>query len=244
MDNGIYIVMSRQTALFRDMAATSNNLANANTTGYQAERLSFEQYLQKDNNLGSHNKMAFANDARSFRDTREGNLRHTGNPLDVAVSGDGYFMIETPNGVRYSRAGAFSLDGEGRLINADGYSVLDNAQQPIEFPPEANEIVIGKAGNISVNGEDFGTIGVARVQNPQTLVQQSGGLYKTDGEVEILGEDDITMAQGMLENSNVQPVVELTHMIEVSRAVGSIAKYMEAMYELQRKTVSTYTQQA
>lgn len=244
MDNGVYIALSKQLALFRDMAVTTNNLANANTTGYQTEKLVFEGLLKKDNNLGDRNDMAFANDVSSFRNMQDGARHYTGNQLDAAIEGAGYFMVQTPLGVRYTRAGNFSLDSEGTLITPQGYRVLDTSQQPIEFPPEAQDIVIGLAGNITVNGEDFGTIGVAQFENPQYLEQSIGGLYKSDIEPTIGDEDSVRMTQGTLENANVQPILEMTHMIEVSRKVGSVAKYIEVIYDLQRKTSNTWTQQA
>lgn len=244
MDNGIYIALSRQVALFRDMAVTTNNIANANTTGFQAEKVIFSQYLKKDNNQGSINNMAFANDVASYRYTKDGSQRATGNDLDVSISGAGYFAVQTPLGTRYTRAGNFQLNAEGTLVTPEGYAVLDNSNQPITFPPDAQEIQIGKAGNINVNGQDFGSIGVALFANPQLLVQTSSGLYKSEIEPQFGDTENIHVTQGMLENANVEPVIELTHMIEVSRAVSSTAKYIEIMYDLQRKTASAWTQQA
>jgi len=244
MDNGVYIALSRQLALFRDMAATTNNIANTNTTGFQAEKMIFSEYLSRDNNLGDRNKMSFANDVSTYRYVQDGSRRKTGNALDVAIEGSGYFMVETPLGQRYTRAGNFSLDGNGVLITAEGYPVLDDSGQRIEFPPETQDIGIGSAGNISVNGEDFGTIGVAQFENPQLLTQTAGGLYMSEVEPAIGNEDTVKISQGMLENANVQPVIELTHMIDVSRNVASTAKYIETIYDLQRKTTNAWTQQA
>lgn len=231
-------------ALFRDMAMTTNNIANTNTTGFQAEHTVFAQYLDKDVNSGQKNKMAFANDIASYRSVENGPKRATGNKLDVAIDGPGYFMLETPRGVRYTRNGSFTLTGEGTLVSQEGYPVLDSSNQHIEFPPGSTDIGIGSAGNITVNGEDFGAIGVAKFDNPQVLTQTAGGMYTSDVDATIASEDEVRVTQGMLENSNVQPVLELTHMIEVSRDVTSVSKYIETLYDLQRKTTTTYTQQA
>lgn len=245
MDNGIYIALSQQLALFRDMSVTTNNLANANTTGYQAEQLLFENYLNKDNNMGDRNKMSFANDISTYRNVQDGARRITGNSLDVALEGEGqYFMIETPLGRRYTRAGAFTLDGAGTLITAAGYPVLDNSGQKIEFPEEVGDISIGGAGNVAVNGEDFATIGVAIFENPQLLKQSASGIFNSEVDPAIGTEDNVKMAQGVLEDANVQPVIEMTHMIEVTRAVANTAKYIETIYDLQRKTTNAWTQQS
>ncbi len=243
MDNGIYIALSRELALFRDMAATTNNIANANTTGFQAEKIVFSELLKKDNNLGDRNNMAFANDVSSYRYVQDGSRRVTGNPLDVAIEGSGYFMVDTPLGTRYTRGGNFSLDANGTLINPEGFPVLDNTGQHIDFAPDAKDIQIGQAGNISVDGADFSTIGVAQFENPQLLTQTAGGLYKSEIEPHVADEDEVKMSQGTLENANVQPVIELTHMIDVSRNVSSTAKYIETIYDLQRKTTNAWTQQ-
>lgn len=245
MDNGIYIALSRQLALFRDMAVTTNNISNANTNGFQAEKIIFSALLKKDNNLGDRNNMSFANDVASYRYVQEGARHVTGNALDVALQGNNsYFMVETPLGKRYTRSGAFSMDAEGTLITAHGHPVLDTSGQHIEFPADTQEIVIGSAGNIQVNGEDFGSIGVALFENPQLLTQTAGGLYSSEIDPAIGNEDNVRMTQGTLENSNVQPVIELTHMIDVSRDVASTAKYIETLYDLQRKTTNAWTQQA
>ncbi|MDX2073623.1 MAG: flagellar hook-basal body complex protein [Alphaproteobacteria bacterium] len=244
MDNGIYIALSRQLALFRDMAETTNNISNANTTGFQAEKMIFSAYLDQDNNSGDRNKMAFANDVSSYRYVQEGAKRVTGNPLDVALQGNNsYFIVQTPLGNRYTRAGNFSLDGEGKLVTPEGYPVLDTSGQALEFPPDTQEVIIGSAGNIKINGEDFGSIGVAQFENPQLLTQTFGGLYQSEVEPTIGNEETVRMSQGALEGANVQPITELTHMIDVSRSVGSTAKYIETIYDLQRKTTNTWTQQ-
>jgi flagellar basal-body rod protein FlgF len=244
MDNGIYIALARQTALFRDMAVTTNNLSNANTTGFQAERPVFSEYLRRDVNRGDKNKMAFANDIASYRSLEDGPRRVTGNRLDVAINGPGFFMVETDRGVRYTRNGSFTLSDEGRLVTQEGYPVLDASSQYIEFPPEAEDIGVGSAGNITVNGEDFGSIGVARFENSQYLNQTVSGMFTSDIDPTIAGEEEVSMAQGMLENSNVQPIIELTRMMEISRNMGSVSKYIETLYDLQRKTTNTFTQQA
>jgi flagellar basal-body rod protein FlgF len=245
MDNGIYIALSKQLALFRQMAVTTNNMANANTPGYQEEKSIFESYLQPDNNLGNKNKMAFANDVTTYRNVQDGARRVTGNQLDVALEGVGqYFMVETPLGTRYTRAGNFTLDGNGVLITPEGYPVLDNSNQRIEFPPNANNISIGSAGNIAVNGDDFASIGVAIFENPQLMTQTASGLFKSEVDPTIGNEEDLKITQGVLEEANVSPIIEMTRMIEVSRQVASVAKYIETINDLQRKTTNTWTQQS
>lgn len=239
MDNGIYITLSRQMALFRDMDTTAGNIANANTTGFQSSHLMFDTYLA---DAGNKDKMAYANDVSTYRDTQQGAMRATGNDLDVAIQGKGYFAVETPQGERYTRSGNFQIDGTGVLVTQDGLPVMDQNNQRIIIPENAKSIVIGSIGNITVNGEELTNIGVFNFENEQALRQTGSQLYSTEETPS--AAIDAKVAQGMLENSNVQPVLELTHMIDVSRAVGGTAKYIEMMYDLQRKTGTAWTQQA
>lgn len=239
MDNGIYIALSRQMGLFRDMEMTANNLANANTGGYQAEKMMFDDYLV---NGGEGPKMAFTNDLASYKDTREGTMKVTGNPLDVAISGPGYFTVQTPLGERFTRAGNFQIDMDGTLVTSEGHPVLDEGGQPIAFEPEDNEIIIGEAGNVMVNGEQRAILGVVEFENRQMLERVGSTMYKTDAEPLPIAESRVL--HGVLEGSNVQPILELTRMINVSRSVGSTSKLIESQYELQRKASNTWAKSA
>lgn len=241
MDNSIYVMLSRQTALFRDMEVTAGNIANANTVGFGGSHLLFNSYLGKDVNQGQQNPMQFAHDISTYRNLQQGSMKQTGNQLDVAINGSGYFMVNTPLGVRYTRAGNFQVGTDGFLTTADGNQVLDNSSQPIQIPEDANVIEIGSAGNISINGEEFGNLGVAQFENEQLLQKVQGALYRS--EVEPTITDQANVQQGVLENANVQAVNELTHMMQVSRSVANTAKFIEVAYDLQRKASTTIAQQ-
>lgn len=242
MDNSIYITLSRQLALFRDMDETANNVANANTTGYSAEHLLFNSYMTKDVNQKQRNDMAFAYDISSYHSFENGAIKTTGNALDLAIQGEGFFAVESPLGTRYTRAGSFQLDAAGTLITADGKPVLDDGGQKIVFPADTREIVVGEAGNISVNGSEFAKIGLYKFENPQLLERLDAATFKS--EVPPQPATDVRVAQGALESANVKPVMELTHMLEVSRSVGNTAKFIESIYDLQRKAANAYAQQS
>lgn len=239
MDNSAYITLSRQLALFRDMENIANNLANVNTSGFNANKLLFNSYLVKDNPRDS---MAFNNDISSYRDTSIGTMRATGNPLDVAITGKGYFTVETPLGERYTRSGNFQLNEVGELVTQEGYFVLDNSGQRITFTPEDTNITIGSNGNVAANGEERGLLGIVTFENEQLMKRVGDRMFTTDQ----AASDAVNpgVAQGVLENSNVQPVQEMTHMIDVSRSVGSTAKFIEVIYDLQRTSNSKWTQQS
>jgi len=242
MDNSIYVTLSRELGLFKDMDVSANNIANTNTNGYNAEHIMFNTYLSKDINQGQRNPMDFAYNASTYRDMQNGSLRTTGNDLDVAIQGNGYFTLDTPLGQRYTRAGNFQIDGAGTLVSSDGYPVLDATGQHITFPESVTSIQIGEAGNLKVNGEDLGSINVVQFDNPQLLERLSGTMFKSD--VKPLPADNFRVAQGMLESSNVQPVTELTHMMTLTHNVADTDKFIEVIYDLERKTATAWSQQS
>ncbi len=242
MDNSIYVTLSKELALFKDLDVVANNVANTNTTGFNSEHLLFNTYMTKDINQGQRNNMAFAYNSATYRNMENGGLRTTGNDLDVGIVGDGYFILDTPLGDRYTRAGNFQIDGAGILVNSEGYPVVDATGQHITLPENVITIQIGEAGNIKVNGEDFGAIGIAQFDNPQLLERLSGTMFKS--EIQPQPGENFRIAQGMLENSNVQAVAELTHMIKLNHTVADTDKFIETMYDLERKTSNTWTQQS
>lgn len=237
MDNGIYIALSRQNALFRNMEVTANNLANATTSGYNAEKLLFENYLVKDN----RRRDAYANDVTSYRDTSSGTIKTTGNPFDLAINGPGYFLVETPFGTRYTKNGNFQIDREGTLVTAQGYPVLSNDQSRITIPNNATRVVINGIGNIDVDGASAGQIGLVEFSNEQRMDRQGNSLFSTTETA--TPATRARMAQGAIESSNVSSISELIRVQEISRSVGSTAKFIETMYDLQRKVSSVYTKQ-
>lgn len=239
MDNSIYVMLSRQTALFRKMETTANNIANMNTTGYQAEKMLFNDYLVKNS---QQRPIAFTQDTASYHLTTEGPLESTGNALDVAIRGDGFFVVQTPTGNRYSRAGNFQIDGDGVLTNAAGYPVLDEGGQRIQFNAEDSAVSIGENGSIVVNGEERGALNVVEFADTQALVQEGNTLYKTDQAP--TPSTNSRVLQGVLEKSNVEGVREVVDLTEINRAAGSTAKFIEVMYDLQRKANNVYAQQA
>lgn len=243
MDNSLYITLSKQMALFQDMDITSNNIANTNTTGYNGEHVLFSSYLTKDVNSGTRNPMSMAYDVNSYRDTTQGAIHTTGNPLDIAIQGPGYFTVETPLGNRYTKNGNLNISPEGVLVTSDGYPVLDSSSKQIELPEDTISVDIGKAGNIKVNGEDFSSIGVVSFANEKLLQRAGGNLYSSDSEPDAADETTVQVIQGSLESSNIQPVRELTHMMTVSRAVTDTAQFIAMVYDLERKASDAWAQQ-
>ncbi len=239
MDNSIYVTLSRQMTLFRDMEATANNIANVNTVGYNSEKLAFHDYLVDGMLEGKRGEdVAYARDPLSYRDTTNGPLRTTGNPLDLAINGPGYFMVETPLGQRFTKAGNFMLNAEGTLVTPQGYPVLSNDGGVINFPEDANNVTIFDDGRITQNGDEIGQVGVVEFANEQAMKRLGNNLYSSDAQP--LERQTARVVQGATEQSNVNGVNEMVRVVQLQRSVGSTAKFVEVMYDLQRKVTTTY----
>lgn len=237
MDNSIYITLSRQTGLFRDMEVTANNIANMNTTGYNAEKLMFSDYLIP----SGKQKDAYANDPLTWRDTTQGSIKTTNNTFDLAISGSGYFQIQTPLGVRYTRAGNFQINQEGTLVTTNGDAVLGADGGEIAVPDNAKQIIINAAGQVSADGEDIGQVGVMQFADEQAMKRYGNSLFSSDETPQ--PSETARVIQGAIETSNVSPVSEMVRVMQLSRNTASTAKFVEVMYDLQRKTSQTYAKQ-
>jgi flagellar basal-body rod protein FlgF len=225
-------------AMFRHMDVTANNLANSATTGFQAERAMFTDYITE----SGKEDVAFTQDIATYHDLRQGSLQSTGNDFDVAIVGDGYFAIATPAGERYTRAGNFATNREGTLVTVDGYPVLDDGGQPIQFEELDRDPVIGENGLITVNGgEERAILGIFEFNNRQELRHVEGTMYEASAPGDIAVASRVV--HGALETSNVRAVNELVQLTELSRSTSNTAKYIETMYDLQRKASNTWTKQ-
>jgi len=209
------------------MAVVANNIANMNTTGFKGEKMMFIEHLVKTrtNDGIGREQIAFVRDVATARDASEGPISTTGNPLDVAIRGDGYLVIESGDGPRYTRNGHLRLDETGQLVTQSGDPVLSAGDQPFFFAPEDTDITISRDGNISTNNGELGKLKVVKFENDQNLRQVAGGMFATAKEPEEVERPEIM--QGMLEGSNVLPIIEMTRMIEVSRAYAASGSFIE-----------------
>jgi flagellar basal-body rod protein FlgF len=236
MENALLIGLSRQMAMSRDMATIANNLANMNTTAYKSEAMLFEQFLMPDASEQSPDKrITFVQDVGQHRDLRDGSLQTTGNPFDIAITGEGFFRVETDQGMRYTRNGNFNLDAEGRLVTSAGDLVLDDAGTPIAFADDETGITIARDGTISTDEGLRGRIAIVTFENSRAMKKAGDSLYETD-QPEIAAEN-IRLVQGALEGSNVQPIVEMTNMIDVMRSYASAQKLIEQADQMRRQAI-------
>jgi len=238
MENTTYIALSRQMVLRREMDIIAHNLANAETPAFKGDDMLFVEYLSRPERRNP--PMSFVQDFAVIRNTTEGPMATTGNDLDFALHGAGYFVVDTPEGERYTRVGRFQLDADGRLVTAQGHPVLDTAGAPIFIPfdeGEVDEIAVARDGTVSVDGVPLARIAVVRFENEQAMERLAGGLYGTDQPP--LPAFDTEIVQGMVEESNVQPILELTRMIAVTRNYQATQNLVDTEHERQRRGIST-----
>ena len=230
------IGLATQRVLQRRMEITANNLANVSTNGFKADSLITEEVTPAPaRSEDTPNDVRYVEDLSVARDMRPGEIRSTGEPFDVAVDGDGFFSVLGPGGPLYTRNGAFTLSGDGGLVNADGYPVLDAGGSPIVFDARGERPLIGRDGAISVNGTEVGRIGVTSFDHPGALQKVDGSLWDAAGQStkEFTGR----VVQGALEGSNVSPVIELTRLIEISRAYENAARIVQGADTLRKSTL-------
>lgn len=240
MENTSYIALSRQNALWRQLDVIAGNMANANTPAYKGEQMMFREYLMDTRSVdrAKGTKLSFVQDVGLLRNTTEGAFTKTDNPLDLALHGDGYFQVETEAGMRYTRNGHFRLDEGGMLVNSQGLAVMDNADNPIILAPNEAKITITPDGSVSTENGIVGKIKVVRFANEQEMRKIGDSLYETTQDPEVI--DRPAMVQGMMEESNVQPVVEITKMTEVLRQYQALQNIIEKEHERQMKAMQVF----
>jgi flagellar basal-body rod protein FlgF len=212
MDAALYTTLTRQSGLMREMQSVANNIANASTTGFRREGVIFSEYVAK---MGDGPSLSMANAHARWVDLAQGGHSQTGGAFDLAIQGPGFFQVQTPDGPRLTRAGAFTPSAEGNLVNPDGHALLDQGGAPVTVPPDAGPVQIAQDGTISAGGTAIGQLGLWEPVDPLTLRHEAGVLFSAGDLAPLEGG---VMLQGFLEDSNVNPVFEIARMIEVQRA--------------------------
>lgn len=286
MDKGIYTALSGGLAKSREVELIANNLANATTPGFKRDTGTFNEYLtelrRNDTADGVNREINAITDPDArvtgdksfvemdavYTDFRQGQLTRTGRSLDMGIEGNGFFEVLTPGGLRYTRAGNFSIDPEGRLVTVNGYPVLSKAAQgqaagasiqTIGVPPAPGQPVptrdprpedriirlqqapveITEEGIIRQNGGEVARLQVEEFQEPQWL-EKVGHTYYRNVNPRNLKNGDVTskVHQGFIEGSNVNPVSEMTRLIEATRSYESHLQAIKTYQDIDSKTVN------
>lgn len=237
IENAQLISLSRQIALQRQMDVVANNMANINTTGFKAEQLLFEEYVMpvaRDRDFPRLDQpLSYVQDWATVHDLTSGAMQPTGNELDVALNGEGFFAVQTPGGERWTRSGSFQISATGTLVDLNGNAVLGEGGS-IQFGPEETGILIAGDGSVSSSAGPKGRLRLVEFASPQDLLREGGNLFS--GGTPVAATDTRAM-QGYVERSNVSGVSEMAEMIRVTRAYESTASMTQRQDELRRSAI-------
>lgn len=237
MDNASLITLSYQLAAFRSMDVIANNIANISTPGFKRDSAKFEQFVQQvkpSDDRSSPRTLSFVRDAGVVRDLSDGRLDTTGNTFDLAINGKGYFAVQTAAGERYTRNGHFTLNAEGIIVTGEGDPLLGDGG-PITIAVDDGDISFGPDGTVTGKQGQLAKVRLVNFPNERALTKQGASLYSAN-EAPIPAPNAV-IAQGMLESSNVQPVVEISRMIEVMRSYEATATLSKSADDMRRQAI-------
>ena len=247
MIKGLYSAVSALVMNAFRQQTISHNIANMQTPGFKQILASAGDFMQDQavftNGNLSANKVEYVGTlglgtqiGLEFIDYEQGALVSTDNPLDLALEGNGFFTVRTPDGDRYTRDGRFLRDSDNMLVTVDGYQVLDDAGQPIELPD--GDVSVSSEGVISVNGEEVATLGIGVFEDPRAELEHTEGNLFT-GPAASTGDEVPRVAQGYLESSNANPSQLMTQLVEVARSYEAAQKLVQNQDELLGKTIAS-----
>lgn len=238
MDSTSFVTLNRQAGLLKEMETVAHNIANMATNGYRRESVIFSEFVVNTGRNDASISMAHAN-ARSS-DMSQGALVQTNGTFDFAIEGPGFFLVATPEGDRLTRAGSFTPSAEGNLVAPDGALLLDAGGAPVFVPADANRVSLGADGTLSADGNPLAQIGLWEPADPNAITRAKGVRFDPGDAPIPTGEAKIV--QGFVERSNVDPVSELTRMIEIQRAYELGRTFLDREDERVRGAIRTIGQ--
>jgi flagellar basal-body rod protein FlgF len=238
MDITTSLAASRLVAQQRAMDITANNIANANTPGYRTERVQFSDWIDRQQGTASvpgSQSVTYTQDRATYRESQQGAISHTGNPFDLTLSGDGYFTVSTKNGPRLTRDGRFGPTPDGTLADSSGNAVLDVNGKPIRIAPTDTQVTIAGDGSVSTESGQVGRIGVVQPTDPMKMRAEGATNFISDGTTSPVATPGIV--QGAIEGSNVQPVMEVTRMMNDLRQFQFVTQLVQAEGDRQQNMI-------
>ena len=237
MDNTMYVGLSRQLVLRRQLDVVANNVANVDTVGFKVESLMVQTDVETLPSGGAAPpRVNFVLDGGVARDFSQGGLKQTGAPLDVAIQGEGFFKVTTPAGERYTRGGQFLLDSQGRLVTPSGQPVQGDGGD-IVLDPTKGPVKIASDGTISQGAATVGKLQVVNFASLSGLSKDGDGLYRNDSNLQPQVNPDASLQQGMIESSNVNAIAMITKLIAVQRAYEQISQMVVQASDLSKTTI-------
>jgi flagellar basal-body rod protein FlgF len=246
MENTLLIGLSRQTVLERQLDVVANNIANVNTAGFKSDQSLFEEYLRsgahEDNFKPSDRRVSYVQDRGTYRDFSQGPTEQTGNPLDVAVAGNAFLVVQTAGGERYTRDGGLHMNNLGQLVTAAGDTV-QGTSGPIVFQPADHDVSISPDGTITVvegtgrTDAQRGKLRLVSFADAQKLLKEGSNLYSAGEGGAAQPDAKSQVQQGYLEKSNVSSVAEMSRMIQVTRTYTQISTLLQQESDLHKSAI-------
>lgn len=239
MENALLIGLSRQVALGRELDVVANNMANVTTNGFKARQARFHEFLMPKASAEAFprpdRRLSYVIDAGTPLDTSQGAIERTGGALDAAIKGDAFFVVQTPQGERYTRNGAFELNAAGQLVTSDGHVAMgDNG--PITISPQESGLGIAADGTVTSNQGQRGRLRLVRFPDQQTLKNEGANLFSSGSAAQPAGNTS-SIEAGAVERSNVKPVIEMSRLIDVNRSYTNVAGMVARIDELRRTAI-------
>ncbi len=243
MELPTYIALSRLSAQQRAMDVTAANLANSSTPGFKGSRVLFSDWLS--NQVGTNappgdRTVAYTQDRATYREQQSGVLEHTSNPLDLAIAGDGFFTVGTPQGPRLTRAGHFTQQADGTIGDMQGNKLLDAAGQPLRLSPTDADITITADGTISTESGQIGRIGVVQPADVNRMTAEGSLNLRADTATSPVQQAKVV--QGAVESSNVQPILETTRMMDDLRSFQFTSQFIQSEADRMQSAIDKITE--
>jgi flagellar basal-body rod protein FlgF len=236
MSAELHVAVSAQVAMRKRMETTAQNIANINTAGYRGSGVKFETVLAK----AGDSQVAFTSPGENYIIRKSGQISHTGNNLDLAIEGDGWFGLSSPDGMVYTRDGRFHMTNVGELQSVNGYPVVDIGGGPIVIDPSAGPVKISETGTISQAGRQLGAVGLFLLPADARLSRYDNSAVIPDKPAEAVEDPTAnSIRQGYIEGSNVNPILEITRLIEISRAFEGAESAMRNSDDAAREAIRT-----
>ena len=240
MDNSTTIALSRLAAQARAIDVTATNIANASTPGYRAQRMLFSDWLLPET-ADREGSVTYTQDRATYQVRDPGAYTHTGNPLDLAIGNpDAWFQVQTPSGTKLTRGGHFTLDGRGTVIDTQGDALLDRNNRPLVVAATDSVLTVAGDGTLSSENGQIGNIGLVSPSNPALLQAEGGQLYASGSGTTPVAAPRLT--QGAVEESNVQPIVEMNRMTDDLREFQFVSQFVQAESDRQQSAIDKIMQ--
>ncbi len=221
MQSNFYVGLSGQLAIERRLQSIANNVANMNTAGFRADGITFDTVLS---NTGDQ-PVAFSTEGANYISTRAGERTKTDNPLDVAIQGDAWFGIKTPTGIAYTHDGRMKLGPGGEIRTLNDYPVLDAGGSSLLLDPDAGPPVISADGMLTQNGVQVGALGLFSIDPQAKLTRaENSGVIPDVAATPVLDFSATGVVQGYVENSNVNPILEISKLIQIQHDLDSVTQ--------------------